>query len=53
MRFRILPRPPGSATDWQHAALPGTRAFVVELPRGELGIREAGRYSRAILRLAE
>ncbi len=53
MRFRVLPRPPGSATDWQHAALPRTRAFVVELPRGELGIREAGRYSRAILRLAE
>jgi len=52
MRFRALPRPPGSATDWQHAALPGTRAFVVELPRGELRIREAGRYTHAILRLA-
>jgi len=52
MRFRVLPRPPGSATDWQHVALPGTRAFVVELPRGELRIRAAGRYSRAVLRLA-
>ena len=53
MRFRPLPRPPGSATEWQHRALPGTRAFVVELPPGELGIRDAGRYARAILRLAE
>ena len=52
MRFRTLPRPPGSATDWQHAALPGTQSFVVELPSGELGIREAGRYSRAVLALA-
>ncbi len=52
MRFRELPRPPGSATDWQHRALPGTRAFVVELPPGVLHIREAGRYSRAVLGLA-
>ena len=52
MRFHALPRPPGSATDWQHAALPGTQSFVVELPSGELGIREAGRYSRAVLALA-
>jgi protein MpaA len=53
LRFRPLPRPPGSATAWQHLALPGTRAFVVELPPGELGIRDAGRYARAVLRLAE
>ena len=52
MRFRELPRPPGSATDWQHAAMPGTGAFVVELEPGELVIREAGRYTRAVLRLA-
>lgn len=51
MRFRELPRPPGSATDWQHAVLPGTRAFVVELPRGELDIRDAGPYARAVLEL--
>ena len=48
MRFRRLPWPPGSATAWQHSAFPGTRAFVVELPAGELGIREAGRYARAV-----
>jgi protein MpaA len=53
MRFRRLPRPPGSATEWQHRALPGTHAFVVELPPGELGIREAGRYARAVLQLVE
>jgi hypothetical protein len=53
VRFRRLPRPPGSATEWQHRALPGTRAFVVELPPGELGIREAGRYARAVLELVE
>jgi hypothetical protein len=51
MRFRRLPRPPGSATAWHHQAFPGTRAFVVELEPGELGIREAGRYARAVLQL--
>jgi hypothetical protein len=51
MRFRRLRRPPGSATAWQHAALPRTRSFVVELPAGELGIREAGRYADAVVRL--
>jgi hypothetical protein len=53
MRFRRLEWPPGSATAWQHGALPRSRAFVVELRRGPLGIREAGRYAGAILRLAE
>jgi Zinc carboxypeptidase/Penicillin-insensitive murein endopeptidase len=52
MRFRRLPWPPGSATAWQHEALPASRAFVVELAPGELGIREAGRYARAVLLLA-
>ena len=53
MRFARLRRPPGSATAWQHEALPTSRAFVVELPPGELGIREAGVYAEAILRLAQ
>jgi hypothetical protein len=52
MRFRRLPWPPGAATAWQHRAQPASRAFVVELAPGELGIREAGRYARAVLRLA-
>jgi Penicillin-insensitive murein endopeptidase/Zinc carboxypeptidase len=51
MRFRRLPWPPGSATAWQHDALPESRAFVVELQAGLLGIREAGRYARAVLAL--
>jgi Penicillin-insensitive murein endopeptidase/Zinc carboxypeptidase len=53
MRFRRLPWPPGSATAWQHGSLPRSRAFVVELEPGLLGIREAGRYARAIVKLTE
>jgi protein MpaA len=53
MRFRALPRPPGSATAWQQEALPGTREFVVELEPGELDIRAAGRYAKALLVLAD
>jgi hypothetical protein len=51
MRFRRLPWPPGSATAWQHQAFRGSRAFVVELAPGELGIREAGRYAKAVVQL--
>jgi hypothetical protein len=53
MRFARLAWPPGSATAWQHGALPASRAFVVELAPGELGVREAGRYVEAILRLSQ
>jgi hypothetical protein len=53
MRFARLRRPPGSATEWQHRALPASRAFVVELAPGELGIREAGRYAAAVVRLSD
>ncbi len=53
MRLARLPRPPGSATAWQAGALPKTRAFVVELPGGDLGIRDAGPYAAAILVLAK
>jgi protein MpaA len=52
MRFERLAWPPGSATAWQHGARPASRAFVVELAPGELGLREAGRYSEAIVRLS-
>jgi zinc carboxypeptidase/penicillin-insensitive murein endopeptidase len=52
MRFARLPWPPGSATAWQHGALPASRAFVVELGPGELGLREAGRYAEAVVRLS-
>src|SRR5829696_668815 len=46
MRFARLRRPPGAATAWQAGAMPASRSFVVEL-----GIREAGPYVRAVLRL--
>ena len=52
MRFARLGRPPGAATAWQHRALPASRAFVVELPPGELGLREASPHALAVLRLA-
>jgi hypothetical protein len=52
MRFARLPRPPGSATAWQASELPATRSFVVELPPGELHIRNAWPYAAAILALA-
>ena len=51
MRFARLAWPPGSATAWQHGALPASRAFVVELAPGELGIREAGTYASAVVQL--
>jgi protein MpaA len=51
MRFARLRRPPGAATEWQHRALPASRAFVIELQPGELGLREAGPHASAILRL--
>jgi protein MpaA len=52
MRFARLRRPPGAATAWQQRALPASRAFVVELPPGELGLREASPQALAVLRLA-
>lgn len=52
LRFRLADEPAGSPTAWQRQALPGTRAFVVQLARGSLGIREAGRYATAVMRLA-
>jgi hypothetical protein len=53
MRFRRLPWPPGAATAWQHRALPSSRAFVVELEPGSLGLRSARRYARAVVLLAD
>jgi murein peptide amidase A len=47
-----LARYPGSATSWENAALPGTTAFVVELPPGALGPAAARRYARGVLGVA-
>jgi N-acetylmuramoyl-L-alanine amidase len=43
---------PGTATRWQNHRLPGTTAFVVELPPGPLGKASLRRYTSAVLALA-
>jgi murein peptide amidase A len=48
-----LTRYPGSVTGWQNHSFPGTTAFVVELPSGQLVRSEAARYARGVLQLAE
>jgi N-acetylmuramoyl-L-alanine amidase len=48
---RIAPLP-GTATRWQNHRLPGTTAFVVELPPGRLGAASLRRYTSAALELA-
>ncbi len=50
--LRRLTRYPGSAVGWQNAALPGTTAFVVELPPGPPGSAAIRRYARAVLAVA-
>jgi murein peptide amidase A len=50
--LRRLPRYPGSAASWQDRRLPGTTAFVVELPPGRVRSRGVTRYVRAIRRVA-
>jgi protein MpaA len=47
-----LPREPGSAVGWENHRLPGTTAFVVELPAGSLSAAAARRYARAVLAIA-
>ncbi|OLE35377.1 MAG: hypothetical protein AUG48_10825 [Actinobacteria bacterium 13_1_20CM_3_68_9] len=50
--MRRLTRYPGSAAGWQNHRLPGTTAFVVELPPRPLSGPSASRYARAVLRTA-
>jgi murein peptide amidase A len=47
-----LTRYPGSAVGWQNNRIPGSTAFVVELPPGHLTPRSATRLARAVLALA-
>ena len=49
--LRRLPREPGSAVGWENHRLPGTTAFVVELPAGSVSSKAAVRYARAVLAL--
>jgi len=50
--LRRLTRYPGSAAGWQDDRLPGTTAFVVELPPGRPSSRDIGRWARAVESLA-
>ncbi|MDQ6834939.1 MAG: DUF2817 domain-containing protein [Actinomycetota bacterium] len=47
-----LTRYPGSAVGWENWRLPGTTAFVVELPAGPLAPLRAARLAAAVRRLA-
>jgi murein peptide amidase A len=49
---RRLERYPGSAVSWENALLPGSTAFVVELPPGSLTKAAITRYTNAVLALA-
>ena len=50
--YRALPPLAGSAISWQNTALPGTTAFVAELPAGQPGRAAVARYVRAVLAAA-
>jgi protein MpaA len=50
--LRRLMRYPGSATGWENQTLPGTTAFVVELPAGPVPPDRVGAYTRSIRSLA-
>jgi murein peptide amidase A len=51
LRLVRLPREPGSVVGWENAALPGSAAFVVELPAGALSAHAAKRLARAVVRV--
>jgi protein MpaA len=51
-RAGSLPIYAGTATGWSNARLPGTTAFVVELPAGPLGPRAVARFARAVREVA-
>ena len=44
-----LAREPGSAVGWENHILPGSSAFVVELPAGQPSRAEVGRFAQAVL----
>jgi protein MpaA len=46
--LKRLTRYPGSAVGWQNHRLPGTTAFVVELPAGRVQPAAVRRYVRAV-----
>jgi protein MpaA len=50
--FTCLPRYPGSITSWENHTMPGTTAFVVELPGGRLSGAATQRHAAAALAAA-
>jgi len=48
LRTGRLPSYPGTATGWSNATLPGTTAFVVELPAGGLSPRATARLAHTV-----
>ena len=48
LRAGYLPRYAGTATGWSNATFPGTTAFVVELPAGELSPAATARLAGAV-----
>jgi protein MpaA len=48
LRASRLPTYTGTATSWSNATLPGTTAFVVELPAGRLSPRATARFAHAV-----
>ena len=50
--LRRLTRYPGSAVGWENHAIPGSSAFVVELPAGRLSPRLTRRIARAVAQLS-
>jgi protein MpaA len=50
--LRSLVDYPGSITNWENHRLPGSTAFVTELPPGQLGPARSARYARAVLAIA-
>lgn len=49
--LRRLPRYHGSASSWQNTRLPGTTAFVVELPPGTPTASQVARYRDGVVAL--
>ena len=48
LRAGYIPGLTGTATGWSNATLPGTTAFVVELPAGSLTAKATARIARAV-----
>jgi hypothetical protein len=49
--FHLMRWPAGTGPNWQNHRFPGSAAYVVELPRGELSPRFAGRLNDALDRV--